>query len=205
VPTPPKIVLTGAPGSGKSTIARALEQRHPGQFIVVPEAATQYYSGLGRKWNQLTLEQQRDAQRAIYRLQLAQEERLRAENPGRVMLLDRGTIDGSAYWPDGPSAYWTDLGTTEDAQFGRYDHVIVLETAAVIGLYDGDASNHVRFEGAAEAIENARKLASLWAGHANVSLVRAEADLARKVDAVAAIVATYLVPAPGTPGEGTRR
>ena len=188
VPTPSKIVLTGAPGSGKSTIARELDRRHPGRFIVVPEAATQYYTALGRRWNQLDIEQQREAQRGIYRLQIAQEERLAALHPDRVMLLDRGTIDGSAYWPDGPAAYWTDLGTTEDAEFARYSQVIVLETAAVIGVYDGHASNDVRFEGAAEAIENARKLAALWAGHANVTLVRAEPELERKIDAVSRLV-----------------
>jgi predicted ATPase len=188
VPRPPKIVLTGAPGSGKSTIAREIDRRHPGKFIVVPEAATQYYSALGRKWNQLDLEQQREAQRSIYRLQIAQEAKFAAMHPDRAMLLDRGTIDGSAYWPDGPSEYWVDLKTTEAAELARYDHIVVLETAAAIGIYDGDASNHIRFEGAAEAIENSRKLAALWAGHAEVTLVRAEHDLQRKIAAVEAIV-----------------
>lgn len=189
MPASHKIVLTGAPGSGKSTIARELDRRHPGQYVVVPEAATQYYLALGRKWNQLDLERQREAQRGIYRLQLEQESRLAAQFPGRTLLLDRGTIDGSAYWPDGPAAYWTDLGTTEAAELARYDHVIVLETAAVIGLYDGDTSNRIRFEGAAEAIENSRKLASLWAGHDRVSLVKAEIDLEKKIEAVEAILA----------------
>ena len=189
VPRPPKIVLTGAPGSGKSTIAQALDRRHPGKFVIVPEAATQYYNALGRKWNQLDLEAQREAQRGIYRLQMEQETRLAARHPDRVMLLDRGSIDGSAYWPDGPAAYWTDLQTTEAIEFARYDRVIILETAAVIGIYDGDTSNAIRFEGAAEAIENSRKLAALWAGHGNLSLVRAEHDLETKIAAVERLIA----------------
>lgn len=198
MPTPHKIVLTGAPGSGKSTIARELDRRHPGTFVVVPEAATQYYSALGLRWNQLDLDRQRDAQRGIYRLQREQEDRLAAAHPDRIMLLDRGTIDGSAYWPDGPDAYWVDLNTNEAAELARYDHVIVLETAAVIGLYDGDTSNHVRFEGAAEAIENARKLAALWSGHANITLVKAEHDLERKIAAVERIIAAAgLIGPPG--------
>ena len=193
MPRPPKIVLTGAPGSGKSTIARELGRRHPGKFVVVPEAATQVYLALGRKWNELTLEERRDAQRRMYVLQLSQEADTAARHPALAMLLDRGTIDGAAYWPDGQAAFYRDFGTTESAEFARYDHIIVLETAAAIGIYDGDASNEIRFEGAAEAIENSRMLAALWAGHADVTLVKAEHDLEQKIAAVEAIIAPFVM------------
>lgn len=159
--------------------------------MIVPEAATQVYLALGRKWNELSLEDRRNAQRRMYELQVEQESRTAAAHPDRAMLLDRGTIDGAAYWPDGEAAFYRDFQTTEAIEFARYDHIIILETAAAIGIYDGDASNQVRFEGAAEAIENARRLAALWAGHEKVSLVRAEHDLERKIDAVERIVAAY--------------
>jgi predicted ATPase len=185
---PFKIVLTGAPGSGKSTIARTLAAQDPARFALVPEAATQYYTALGRKWNELALDQQRDAQRGIYHLQIEQEQRIANASPGRTLLLDRGTIDGAAYWPDGPAAYWADLGTTEAFELARYDLIVILETSAAIGLYDGDASNQVRFEDAPAAMENARLLERLWSGHARVHAVRAETDLTKKIDAVAALV-----------------
>lgn len=183
-----KIVLTGAPGSGKSTICAALDARHPGRFVVVPEAATQYYRALGKRWDQLDLERRRDAQRGIYRLQVEQEERFAAEQPDRTLLLDRGTLDGAAYWPDGPLDYWRDLGTSEAEQLARYATVIVLETAAVIGLYDGPASNNVRFERANEAIENAKVLAALWSAHPRTHLIRATPELETKIAAVERIV-----------------
>ena len=185
---PTKIVLTGAPGSGKSTIALELCERYPRLFIAVPEAATQYYSALGFRWNQLAIEQQREAQRGIYRLQLAQEARVAALHPDKTLILDRGTIDGAAYWPDGPAAYWRDLGSSAQAELARYERVIVLQSTAAIGLYDGDASNQVRFEGAAEALENAKLLESLWAEHPRTAYVPAQADFKSKVAAVEALV-----------------
>lgn len=188
MPTPNTIVLTGAPGSGKSTISAELDRRHPGKFVVVPEAATQYYRALGKRWDQLDLVRRREAQRGIYRLQIEQEERFAAEHPDRTLLLDRGTLDGSAYWPDGPEDYWRDLGTSREEQLARYACVIVLETAAVIGLYDGPASNNVRFEGAREAIENAKLLARIWSAHPKTHLVPATAELGTKIAAVEAIV-----------------
>src|SRR4029079_18805765 len=94
-----------------------------------------------------------DAQRRMYRLQLEQEERLARAHPGKILLLDRGTIDGAAYWPEGPEDFWRDIGTTIDKELARYDAVIMLETCAAIGLYDNDASNPVRFESSDAAIQ----------------------------------------------------
>lgn len=192
---PRKVVLTGAPGSGKSTIARELTRRYPEAFVVVPEAATQYYTALGFRWDQLTIEQQREAQRGIYHLQCEQEQRLASLHPEKTLIMDRGTIDGAAYWPDGPAAYWQDLRTTEHHELSRYAMVIVLESSAAIGLYDGDKSNQVRFEDAQAALENAKLLTRLWAAHPNTHLVAAYHDLEQKVAAVESLVKRSADPA----------
>jgi hypothetical protein len=91
-------------------------------------------------------------QRQIYRLQVQQEQDLAQQHPDKILLLDRGTIDGAAYWPEGAEDYWRDLGTTHAAELRRYDLVIWMESAAALGLYDGDASNFCRFEDAPAAI-----------------------------------------------------
>lgn len=186
-PTLTKIVLTGAPSSGKTTIARELAARCPG-VIAIPESATAVYSSLGLRWDRLPIEECRSVQRLIYRNQLRVEEALHQRKDGRIFVLDRGTIDGAAYWPDGPAAYWRDLGTTEAAEIARYAMVIVLESSAAIGLYDGDASNQVRFEDAEGALENAKLLGKLWSEHPNTHFVAAHRDLEQKVAAVEQLV-----------------
>src|SRR5690348_15212945 len=107
-----RIVLTGGPGSGKTVLTSRLAELEPARFVRVPEAATQVYDALQTRWDRLDLAGRREVQRKIYRLQVEQEERLAAGHPEKVLLLDRGTIDGAAYWPDGAEAYWVDLGST---------------------------------------------------------------------------------------------
>src|SRR5206468_6129233 len=127
-------------------------------------------------------------QRRIYRLQVDQENRIAAEHPDKTLLLDRGTIDGAAYWPDGPDEYWRDLGTTLEAQLSRYHAVIWMESAAALGLYDGDASNFCRFEDAQGAIASGQLLLNLWGSHPNLKRVEAFKDVDRKIAAVSTLL-----------------
>src|SRR4051812_35600532 len=168
-----RIVITGGPGSGKTVITRLLVERHPDRFALVPEAATQVYTLLQTRWDKLDLEGRRAAQRQMYRLQVDQESRIAALNPNRTLLLDRGTVDGAAYWPGGADDFWRDVGTTREREFGRYDAVILLDTCARLGLYDGDTSNFCRFEDADAAIASTDFLKQLWAGHPQLHFVDA--------------------------------
>ncbi len=127
-------------------------------------------------------------QRKIYRLQVDQEDRTLANNPGKILLLDRGTIDGAAYWPEGPEDYWRDVGSTLEIELKRYDAVILLESSAALGLYDGDTSNVRRFEDAQGAIESGKLLLGLWGGHPNLKHVGAFSKLEDKVAAVKEIL-----------------
>jgi predicted ATPase len=179
-----KIVITGGPGSGKTVITAAIAAQRPEKFVLVPEAATQVYTLLQTRWDQLDLAGRHDAQRRMYRLQLEQESRLAAAHPDKVLLLDRGTIDGSAYWPEGPQAFWTDIGTTHAQELARYDAVLLLETSATLGLYDGDATNFCRFEDAAAALRSSELLKHLWATHPRVVYIDSYLQLKDKIDAV---------------------
>ena len=114
-----RIVLTGGPGSGKTVISTRIAQMHPEKFVLVPEAATQVYDSLQTRWDKLDIEGRRDVQRKIYRLQVDQEDRTAQSNPGKILLLDRGTIDGAAYWPEGPEDYWRDVGSNLDTELKR--------------------------------------------------------------------------------------
>jgi predicted ATPase len=184
-----RIVLTGGPGAGKTVIARAIASRHPDRFALVPEAATQIYDLLQTRWDRLDLEGRRDVQRRIYRLQVEQEDRIASSHAGKILLLDRGTIDGAAYWPEGPDDYWRDVGSTLARELARYDSVIWLESSAALGLYDDDASNFCRFEDAQAAIQSGELLKQLWGAHRRLQLVRASHDLNHKIAAVEALTA----------------
>lgn len=188
-----RIVLTGGPGAGKTVVSHRLAAAHPDRFALVPEAATQVYDALQTRWDRLELEGRRDVQRKIYQLQVDQEDRTAAANPGKILLLDRGTIDGAAYWPEGPDDYWRDVQSTAERELKRYDAVIWLETSAALGIYDGDESNFCRFEDAAGAIESGKLLLRLWDGHPNLKHVGAFATLDEKVIAVEQMIAA-LVP-----------
>ena len=183
-----RIVLTGGPGAGKTVVARAIAARRANRFVLVPEAATQVYAMLNTRWDQLDLDGRRDVQRRIYHVQLEQEARLASQHPGKALLLDRGTIDGAAYWPDGPDDYWRDLGSNLRAELTRYDQVIWLETSAALNLYDGSESNFCRFEDAQAAIRSGELLKQLWGGHPKVQLVSALANLEDKIAAVEALL-----------------
>jgi predicted ATPase len=179
-----RIVLTGGPGSGKTVVSSAIAQSDPARFVVVPEAATQVYSGAQTRWDLVDALGRCELQRQIYRLQRRQEDLFAAWHPDKILILDRGTIDGAAYWPDGPEAYWADLGTSLAAELARYDHVIWMQTAAAIGIYDGSDSNACRFEDAAAAIVSGEMLTKLWSGHPNFRKIAAHSSLADKISEV---------------------
>lgn len=184
-----RIVITGGPGAGKTVITTALAAGDPARFVRVPEAATHVYDVLQTRWDRLDVTGRRDVQRKIYHHQVAQENALAAvAEPHQLILLDRGTIDGAAYWPDGPDGYFPDLHTTLAAQLRRYDAVIWLQTGAALGHYDGDASNACRFEDDAAAIESGLLLNRLWGGHPCIKHVGAYPTIDAKIEAVRAVI-----------------
>ncbi len=183
-----RIVLTGGPGAGKTVITRRLADEHPDKFVRVPEAATQIYSDLKTRWDRLDLPGRCRVQRLIYALQIEQEDRIATQHPSKMLLLDRGTIDGAAYWPDGALAYWIDLHTSHADELARYDRVIWLETAAAMGIYDGQASNPIRFESPTAAVESGRLLQKLWSDHLQLFHVGAFVSLEDKIKAVTEIL-----------------
>jgi predicted ATPase len=185
-----RIVLTGGPGAGKTVISHHIVAANPQRYAQVPEAATQVYDALQTRWDLLDIEGRRDVQRRIYALQIEQEERISREHPDKILILDRGTIDGAAYWPEGAQAYWQELGTSAEAELSRYDMVIWLETCATLNLYDGHRSNARRFESPEAAIESGRLLFTLWQPHPNLHHVAACLTIEKKLATVAAILHT---------------
>jgi hypothetical protein len=103
-----------------------------------------------------------------------------AENPA-IVLCDRGTVDGAAYWP-GPDDLWTAVGTTLDEQLQRYDAVIHLRTPALHGGYNHQ--NPLRLESAAEASLVDKRLIDVWASHPRRFIVEPAPDFLAKAKRV---------------------
>ncbi len=187
-----RVVITGGPGSGKTVVTNILAKANPKRFFLVLEAATQVYEAARTRWDLVDIAERRNLQRRIYLLQRAQEDKAAGEHPDKILILDRGTIDGAAYWPDGPEVYWAEMNTTLEAELARYDHVIWMQTAAAIGIYDGSDSNSCRFEDPEGAIRSGELLAQLWGGHKSLLKVPAFPQLSEKISSVQKILDTIL-------------
>lgn len=169
-----RIVLTGGPGAGKTAVLELIRQYFCVHVKVLPEAAGIVFGG-GFPRDQ-SVDVRRAAQRAIFYVQRELEHAAEAENPA-IVLCDRGTVDGVAYWP-GPGDIWSAVGTTLDAQLGRYDAVIHLRTPTLGAGYNH--RNPLRIESAAEAATIDARIATGWQLHPRRFVVEASVDFLSK-------------------------
>jgi len=173
-----RIVLTGGPGGGKTTAADLFRREIGERVVIVPEAATLLFSGgFPRSTEPLAL---RATQTAIFHVQRKLEDVQSALFPERVLLCDRGTVDGAAYWPDEPDSFFSSNGTTEQEELDRYDAVIFFESAAV-GNISMEGGNPVRVESNEEAVHLDRKLRHLWSKHPRFVVVPHDRSFFKKI------------------------
>lgn len=177
-----RIVLTGGPGAGKTAVLELIRQAFCQHVKVLPEAAGIVFGGGFPRGAEA--EQRRAAQRAIFYVERELEIAADAENKA-VIICDRGTVDGGAYWP-GPDDFWADLGTTLQEQLRRYDAVIHLRVPAPESGYN--RSNPLRIETALEAARIDERIARLWHGHPRRFAVEATPDFLEKAARVVDIL-----------------
>lgn len=172
------IVVSGGPGAGKTTAVDLFRRELGPRVIPVPEAATMLFGGgFPRTKEPLAV---RAAQRAVFHVQRSLESAQAARFPGRVLLCDRGTVDGAAYWPGPPEEFFAELGTTLEAELARYDEVIFFETAAV-GGHAIENGNPVRTESLQEAVAVDRRLRALWSRHPHFDFVAHDRSFLAKI------------------------
>lgn len=173
-----RVVLTGGPGGGKTTAADLYRREIGDHIVIVPEAATLLYSGGFPRYGVNGV--RRATQQAIYHVQRNLEDAQYANYQNRILLCDRGTVDGAVYWPQEPIGFFDALGTTLEAELARYDAVIFFETAA-IGNIAIEGGNPIRTESNEEAVELDRKLRALWSQHPNFILVPHNDSFIKKI------------------------
>jgi predicted ATPase len=175
-----RIVLTGGPGAGKTVVLEVARHLFCKHVRVVSEAAGIVFSG-GFPRTPVPIERAA-AQRAIYRVQRELELIADHRDPPAIVLCDRGTVDGDAYWP-GPGSLWESVGTTRGAELARYDSVIHLRTPTV-STYDH--ANPLRIENAEEAAAIDRKIVEAWRDHPRRVFIESTDDFFEKARAALA-------------------
>lgn len=174
-----RVVLTGGPGGGKTTAADLYRREIGPEVVIVPEAATLLYTGGFPRTGKKGVK--RATQRAIYHVQKNLEDAHAEAYGSRILLCDRGTIDGAAYWPGDPMLFFKHLETTLERELQRYDAVIFFETAAVGGIAI-EGGNPARIETLKEAVQIDERLRTLWSQHPHFVFVPHDASFIRKVN-----------------------
>ncbi len=161
----PRIVLTGGPCGGKTTLLRELRAADPHgeRWLLVPEAAPPLFqAGLdGRRQN---------FQQAVVKLQIALEQSCAAAaHPQQVLLCHRGTLDALAYWMRNgwdEGEFFAATGMSREEHYRRYLGVIHLQSVAIgaEGCYRRWPDAH-RPETIEQAAEIDRLCARVWSGH----------------------------------------
>lgn len=188
---PLRIVLTGGPGGGKSTVAELFQKELGREVVLVPEAATLVFSvGFPRSTQSAV---QKHCQRAIYHLQKNMEDAHRKVTTAKAILCDRGTLDGAAYWPGARSQFLLDMKSSLSAELSRYDAVVFLETAAAGGVAIRGGNNPHRFESIEEACALDRRLRGIWKEHKNFIFVPHEGSFQNKLAAALTALSGCLV------------
>jgi predicted ATPase len=186
-----KMVLTGGPCAGKTSCLRAIRARFGERVVTVPEAATLLLdSGFPSPGHERIrarrLEWIRAFQREILSLQQIIEdkwERLAHNCGARLLVCDRGLLDGAAYWPEGRQGFLSYFGLSLEQCFERYHTVYHLQSLAASHphLY-GTRDNPIRYEDATEALQVERSVRNAWDGHPNVVVFSPEAEPQAKID-----------------------
>jgi predicted ATPase len=177
-----RVVLTGGPGAGKTAVLELVRQAFCQHVRVLAEAASILFAGGFPR--DRTPETRRPAQRAIFHVQRELEALGDATNTG-IVLCDRGTVDGAAYWP-GPGDLFTAVGTTRADELRRYDAVIHLRVPDASRGYN--QANPLRIETAAEAALIDERLLEAWSDHPRRFIVPARNGfLDKATDALAVL------------------
>ena len=182
-----RVVLTGGPGAGKTAVLELVRAWACQHVHVLPESASIVFRGGFPRGDGFA--QRRAAQRAIFHVQ-RELEALGDADEADVIVCDRGTPDGVAYWPGDPADLWSAVGSDLRTELGRYAAVIHLRTPGVSQGYNH--VNPIRTETAEAAAKIDARIAEIWTAHSKVFTVPAAGDFMAKAHAALEIVRSEL-------------
>jgi hypothetical protein len=166
---------------------------------VVPEAATLLLAGgfpVPGKHLAWSPAWQATLQAAILPLQQALEDAyllVAQEKGARLIVCDRGTLDGAAYYPGGVEEFCQRHGLDLDKALARYDAVIHLESLATSAPEKyGKDGNLSRFEALPEAQRLEQATRVVWARHPRHLVIVGRSGFEAKVAEVLGAVRNLL-------------
>ncbi len=160
---PAFVVVTGGPGAGKTAVLEVVRRNFCRHVVVLPEAASIVFGGgFPRRPTEVG---RCAAQRAIFSVQreLERMESDELDSQVRMVLCDRGTLDGIAYWPGHADDYLRERSTTLEAEIAHYSLVVHLRPPRAGNGYNHE--NPLRVETAAEALAIDARIEAAWATH----------------------------------------
>src|SRR5436190_7498276 len=182
---PRRIVLTGGPGAGKTATLELIRRASFCDHVkILPEAAGIVFGGGFPRRRDIGA--RKAAQRAIFHVQRELEACVASSNAA-IILCDRGTVDGAAYWPV-PDDYFDSVGTTLEEELARYDAVIHLRTPPLENGYNRE--NPLRIESVGEAAEIDLEILRAWQAHPRRFIVEASPNFLNKAARVLDILRT---------------
>jgi len=177
------IAITGGPSGGKTTLIEALKQELGKEVAVVPEAASILYKGgfpriksdVGAYYGQ----------RAIYLVQIELENLIHISHPDRIIVCDRGSLDGVAYWPKDEGNFFEAVASNKRKELKRYSWVIHLDTAASSSY---EHTNPIRTESYQEAWDLNEKIKQAWKDHPQRVIIKNSHDFLSKIRLAVSVV-----------------
>ena len=170
-----RIVLTGGPCAGKTTLLRILTEHfaYEPHVYFTKEVAR---SLLAKSNYDLSIASERVRfQTEVFVKQLLSEQI--AISKYEVLVLDRGLLDGAAYWQGGRAAFLAHFQLDLSKVIARYGIVFHLESLALGTHYEQDG---IRSESKAEAMELENKTKEVWRGHPRRFILPHRFSIAKK-------------------------
>ncbi|MFA6227998.1 MAG: ATP-binding protein [Patescibacteria group bacterium] len=194
-----KIVITGGPCAGKTSIINLLKEEFGDTIITVPEAATLLLAGgfpmPGKHLNWCD-DWQYYFQQSVLHLQKSLENAylLMAERKNsKVLLCDNGLPSGAAYMPGGIKEFILKYGVDFEKELLDYDSVIHLETIALSQPEKyGKHNNENRYTSLEEAIRHDLLIKEVWQSHPHWQVIPSTWALEEKFHKTAETVKKYL-------------
>lgn len=181
-----KIVLTGGPCAGKTTISEIIVKKYAARLTLVPEAASLLFNGGFPRRSDAP--GSRCQQRAIYHVQKELEQITALDNPGTALICDRGSLDGIAYWPNGTDEFLQAIGSTMSKEVERYDWVLHLDTTGIKEYRRSPA----RVEDFRHASEINERVKNAWSAHPRRIVIPHNDDFSVKIQTVLAHIEKIL-------------